>query len=223
MNVINNSNDGQFLKSKKWLALVTGIVVLYISIIFSAGGFGEGVQQKDKWIGYALAFAVCATEFMVASDYKKLNISMVVLGFAAYTYSIYTNVIGFYLFRGMNYVSLGGDYMNLAGGIFLDVFPEVAISFALNESKVGDFFGNLVKAWKSPETMTNGAGSQPNKLYQQSQTQQRNNSLNYSKPSSMEKGEDFGFDPFPPASRNEPKSGQFSKEELQARFGRREK
>ena len=169
MNVINKSDDGQFLKSKKWLALISGFIILFISIRFSAGGFGNGVAQSDKWIGYALAIAVCATEFMVASDYRKLNVSMIVLGGAAYTYSIYTNVLGFYIFRGMGYSGMTGDYMNLAGGVFLDVFPEVAIAWALNESKVGDFFGNLIKAYNKPQEMINNQNqnqTQPNKPHE---------------------------------------------------------
>ena len=56
------------------------------------------------------------------------------------------------------------NIINILGAVFMDVFPEVAISWALQESKIGDIIGNLIKTLQNPEQVTsqvsNGNGSQ---------------------------------------------------------------
>ena len=101
-----NTNDGKFLKIKKILALVTAVGVLWASIVFSKNGFNFETNSDYIWIGWLLAFAATSAEFMLASDFRKLNWSIVALGLAAYIYSIWSNVMGFQDLRGKNTTDL---------------------------------------------------------------------------------------------------------------------
>jgi hypothetical protein len=144
-------NDGTFTKVKKILTFVFGILVLWASIVFSKNGFEFKTNETYAWVGWVLAFAATCAEFMMNSSFRKFNWTIFALGIAAYIYSIWTNVLGFQSLRG---TSNPMDFLNISGAIFMDVFPEVAIAWALEESKVGDVLGNIVKTISSPEQLT---------------------------------------------------------------------
>jgi len=135
------------------------IGVLWASIVFSKNGFNFDTNSQYIWIGWLLAFAATSAEFMLASDFRKINWSILALGVAAYVYSIWTNIQGFQALRGLHTT----DLFSISASIFMDVYPEVAISWALGESKLGDVLGNLVKTLQNPELVTaqNVNGNQP--------------------------------------------------------------
>ena len=60
-------------------------------------------------------------------------------------------MLGFHSLRATESI---WDILNVCGSFFMDVFPEVAISWALDESKVGDLIGNLLKSAQTPEMLT---------------------------------------------------------------------
>lgn len=144
---------GKFNDWKKRLAIVSGILIFLISAFNSKNGF-VGDTQGD-WLlaamGWAFAVAATSAEFMFTSDFRKLNWSIIFLGLCAYVYSIYTNILGLQAWRGslMQY-----DMVNVIGGIFMDVYPEAAIAWALNESRLGDVIGNLIKTSKRGDELT---------------------------------------------------------------------
>ena len=152
-----NKNDGKFAKIKKILALVIAIGVLWASIVFSKNGFNFDTNSEYVWIGWLLAFAATSAEFMLASDFKKINWSILTLGVAAYIYSIWTNVQGFQALRGLHTT----DLFSVSASVFMDVYPEVAIAWALGESKLGDVLGNLIKSYSNPEELTSQNGDTP--------------------------------------------------------------
>jgi hypothetical protein len=155
-----NRNDGKFTRIKKVIALVIALGVLWASIVFSKNGFNFDTNSQYVWIGWLLAFAATSAEFMLASDFRKINWSILMLGVVAYVYSIWTNIQGFQALRGMHTT----DLFSISASIFMDVYPEVAISWALGESKLGDVLGNLVKTLQNPEQVTaqNGTTQQIN-------------------------------------------------------------
>ena len=147
------NGNGNFTRLKRILVGASGAGMLWVSISLSKEGVG--FNSDGAWMGLIIAVSLCCAEFMFNSNYEEMNWTILFLGIGAYLYSIYTNINGFYKFQGMegNIVtnfSLG----NSLGGIFMDVYPELAIAWALKESKIGDLIGNTVKAWKSPENMT---------------------------------------------------------------------
>lgn len=149
-----NVDNGKFTKIKKFLAFVFGIAVLWASIIFSKNGFEfktSGELADYSWIGWVLAFAATVSQFMMNSSFKKINWTILILGLVSYIYSIYTNMLGFHSLRETESI---WNILNVCGSFFMDVFPEVAISWALDESKVGDLFGNLLKSAQTPEMLS---------------------------------------------------------------------
>lgn len=154
---------GKFNDWKKRLAIVSGILIFLISAFNSKNGF-VGDTQGD-WLlasmGWAFAVAATSAEFMFTSDFRKLNWSIIFLGLCAYVYSIYTNILGLQAWRGslMQY-----DMVNVIGGVFMDVYPEAAIAWALNESRLGDVIGNLIKTSKRGDELTDTG---PRKVHEQ--------------------------------------------------------
>ena len=144
-------DDGKFTKVKKFLAFVTGIGVLWASIIFSKNGFNFNTASGYIWVGWVLAFAATTTQLIMNSSFKKINWTILLLGLGSYIYSIYTNMLGFHSLRATESI---WDILNVCGSFFMDVFPEVAISWALDESKVGDLIGNLLKSAQTPEMLS---------------------------------------------------------------------
>jgi hypothetical protein len=144
-------DDGKFTKVKKFLAFVTGVGVLWASIIFSKNGFNFNTSSDYIWVGWVLAFAATTTQLIMNSSFKKINWTILLLGLGSYIYSIYTNMLGFHSLRATESI---WDILNVCGSFFMDVFPEVAISWALDESKVGDLIGNLLKSAQTPEMLT---------------------------------------------------------------------
>ena len=152
-NTTKDLKDGQYTKLKRWLVGLSGVMMLYVSLIFSKEGIG--IQGNYAWMGYVIAVALSCSEFMFNSNFESLNWTIFVIGLTAYGYSIWTNVVGFYVNRGMTGNMFSNfDPTNVFGGIFLDVYPEVAIAWALKESKIGDLLGNAIKTFRKPESMT---------------------------------------------------------------------
>lgn len=141
---MNNSNMKQVLKR---IALYTGFAGLAISIYFSYDGFDQSVNGANEGyttlamvIGFTLAIIVSVVQFIFGTSYDELNWTLIAAGVGAYVYSVYTNYLG------IKHVLGADDFMAWASALFLDVYPEPAIAWALGESLVGDLFGNLGKA-----------------------------------------------------------------------------
>jgi hypothetical protein len=151
-----NNNMAGYDNFKRILAFVMGLVILGTSLYFSVEGFDFKVQNANIWwVGWVLAFAVTSSQFMFNTRPKELNWTIIILGLVAYGYSIWSNIMGFYALRGTPSVY---DWMNISGGIFMDVFPETAIAWSLGAIKAGDLFGNLFSVIGNPDTVSN---SQP--------------------------------------------------------------
>jgi hypothetical protein len=130
----------------KRIAFYTGLAVLAISIYFSYDGFDQNVSGENpsysmlaKVIGITLAIVVSVVQFIFGTNYKDLNWTLRVAGVAAYVYSIYTNYLG------VKHILGSDDLMAWASALFMDVYPEPAIAWAMGEALTGDLLGNVGK------------------------------------------------------------------------------
>lgn len=145
-------NDGKFTKFKRLIALVSGVWVGYASIFLSRKGIG--FDDELNWMAWGIAIALFCAEFMFNSQFDELSWTMIMIGTGAYLYSIGVNIGGFYFYRHIpGTLWTNFDLTNLCGGMFMDIYPEIAIAWALRESKVGDLIGNWVKAWNEPNKL----------------------------------------------------------------------
>lgn len=183
-------SNGGFTRIKRIIVGVSGCAMLIASIILSKNGVG--FTGENAWIGLVIAVSLTSAEFMFNSNFEEMNWTTLALGLGAYIYSINTNINGFYLFQNIEgNLWTNFDFKSLAGGIFMDVYPELAIAWSLKESKVGDLVGNIIKSWINPEKMTestqyqnvkngNNQNNQSNRKgdYQQRSQNERNNNSN---------------------------------------------
>ena len=130
----------------KRIAMITGFVVLVISIYFSYDGFDQSVTGGNSGyttlavvIGAVLSIVVCVVQFIFSTSYKDLNWTLRIVGVATYVYSIYTNKLG------ASHTLGATDFMSWAIALFMDIYPEPAIAWALGEALTGDLFGNIGK------------------------------------------------------------------------------
>lgn len=142
------TTNGNFTRFKRFLAGISGIAVLITSMYLSKEGVGFPPEMVI--FGWIIAVALSSAEFMFNSSFDELNWTMILIGLGAYIYSIYTNVRGFMFYRGVEHY----DATSIFGGLFMDVYPELAIAWALKESKVGDLLGNIMKSFDKPESLT---------------------------------------------------------------------
>ena len=148
-----NKDNSRFLTMKRWIIGVSGVGMAIASVILSKQGVG--ITGDLAWIGTVVALSLFCAELMFNSNFDELNWTILVLGLGAYVYSIWTNIQGFYFYRGLpGTLFTDFDITSCFGGIFMDVYPEIAIAWALGESKIGDLLGNIVKTSKNPDKLT---------------------------------------------------------------------
>ena len=142
-----NNNIDKYLKTKKNFAKLMGFLVLLVSFKFSANGFGFNTDDS-LFVGYILALAVTASQLIFNTQIRKLNWTIVVIGILSYIYSIWTNIMGFYVYRGETEIVFALNLQSVVSvfsGAFMDVFPEMALAWAYGAGQGGDLIGNLVK------------------------------------------------------------------------------
>lgn len=158
-----NNRSGSMNVVLRRIAVVTGIILLVISIKWSKDGYNFDVAGDSQWtsqavlIGYALAVAGTVVQFVFSTNLRELNLSLIVFGLVAYGYSIYTNAEGIMLFQGASRNPVAA----WALGFIMDGVPEPLIAWGLMESLSGDFVGNLFKAagnFMTGKPINNGNG-----------------------------------------------------------------
>ena len=130
----------------KRVSRMVGIVILAISAYLSYDGFDQSVTGGNptyttlgKIIGISMCVAISIIQFVLSSRYDQLNLTLKVIGFASYAYSIYTNYLGAVHILGMS------TEIALAASFFLDVVPEPLIAWSFGDALKGDLFGNAMK------------------------------------------------------------------------------
>ena len=157
---MNTKNDGKLTKLIRIGCWVIGIPCLIGSAKLSVSGVGLGGDLW--WMGWVLAAAFTLCQFIVNGSYEKeLNWTILVLGVGSYVESMWMNILGIYNYQSPENTVINASYVfsHIDPGIFLlglfiDAFPEMAIRWALGESRVGDMIGNMVKTAQNPEMLT---------------------------------------------------------------------
>lgn len=128
------------------VARIVGFGILTISAYFSFDGFDQSVTGSNPAystlatvIGVAMCISISIIQFVLSSRYDQLNLTLKVIGFASYVYSIWTNYLGAKHIMGMS------TEVALIVAFFFDVVPEPLISWSFGDAMKGDLFGNLVK------------------------------------------------------------------------------
>ena len=156
--------SGNFGTMKRWLIGVSGVCMAVASVILSK--MGVGISGDLAWIGTVVAVSLFCAELMFNSNFDELNWTILALGLGAYLYSIWTNVQGFYFYRGVEGTLFTNfDVTSFFGGVFMDIYPELAIAWAVGESKIGDLIGNIVKTSNDPSKLTTKNSTVPNSNY----------------------------------------------------------
>ena len=75
------------------VAIVTSVVLGFISAVFSIDGFGF-IVPRYAWIGILLALVITAMELVFNERGMNHSITLVAAGLGAYLYGIVTNIIG---------------------------------------------------------------------------------------------------------------------------------
>lgn len=165
--------DDSFDKGKRWLIGLSGVGMAVASIILSKQGVG--ITGDLAWIGTVVAISLFCAELMFNSNFDELNWTILFLGLGAYIYSIWTNIQGFYFYRGIEGTLMTNfDITSFFGGLFMDIYPELAIAWAVGASKIGDLVGNVVKTSKNPDKLT----QMENSVSKPSSTQSTNKPYN---------------------------------------------
>lgn len=75
------NNEGKFTKGKKMFAIITGLAIAGISAFNSKNGFvSDDSSGLLSFMGWAFSAACMAAQFMFASEFKKLNWTVIFLG-----------------------------------------------------------------------------------------------------------------------------------------------
>lgn len=135
-------------------SVIVAISLWFLSLRFSVQGFSIQVPNL-VWAGWVLGFAVTVIELIFTSENRGRNITLTVIGIAAYTYGIWSNVVGIYASRGAA-PDIGG-YLNtnmvfsIVLGLILEIAPEPLFLWGLlgSETGEGDFVASLSRIWTS--------------------------------------------------------------------------
>lgn len=131
----------------KKVAFFVGLGILGISIFWSQDGFNFGIAGESgytemaKGIAWFLAISVSLLQFVFSSNFRELNLSLLVLGGCAYTYSIYTNYQGITHFQGNDPAKMWASVL----AFMVDATAEPLIAWSVGMSREGDFLGNILK------------------------------------------------------------------------------
>lgn len=136
-------------KIKQILALGAGLGLMWVSAKFSVSGFGFQIPNMDG-IGLLMAIAIIVIELVFNGQlaYKKSNITIYVIGLAAYAYGIFSNISGIWVAQALNFTSFDqitfGGWFGVALGLFLEIAPEPMIVFGL--IGISDTEGDMINA-----------------------------------------------------------------------------
>ena len=137
------------------LALVSGAVLWYASIVYSVAGFGYASGGKHEWMGYAIAsFGVTTLEIVFNNGHHQGNQTATLLALVAYIYGIGSNVLGIWSDWGAPSQNDPKLWITLVGaatlGFLLEVAPEMLLNIGLGINSSGmDFVNQMARLSQS--------------------------------------------------------------------------
>jgi len=149
-------DDTHYTTIKRIGAIIVALALWFLSLRFSVQGFSIQVPNL-VWAGWVLGFAVTVIELIFTSENRGRNMTLTFLGIAAYTYGVWSNIIGIYSSRGA--IPDGGGYINtnmvfsIILGLILEIAPEPLFLWGLlgTETAEGDFVATIGKIWTNAQ------------------------------------------------------------------------
>lgn len=142
------SNEAKARIIKDWIprmfSLVSAVVIWYISISFSADGFGFVLNGKNSWMGWAIAvFGVTSLELVFNNGHHEENPTMTLLCIVAYTYGVLSNMIGLWMATGSPAFGLTQEFalsmaVAIPVGLILEIMPEPMLLIGFGVSSGGE-------------------------------------------------------------------------------------
>lgn len=140
-------NEQGWMKLLRISATGGGLMAMYISASFSADGFS--INNPDLyWMGWLLAFLIVIVEFVWRKPGMEDNLTIAVVGIAAYGFGIFTNVLGILEAQGITegYMQdVPSLLLAILTGLFLEVMPEPFVSWGITGKSMADMFGETRK------------------------------------------------------------------------------
>jgi len=131
-------------------AALAAVVMWVISVIFSADGFGF-IAPDRRWMGLSLALCVTVLELIFNHEVKR-DLTLTLIGGAAYAYGIASNAAGIMAVRGEEPGSVVGILIAVALGFLLDFCPEPVFLWALaGRGGENDFIRKIMGRKFTPE------------------------------------------------------------------------
>lgn len=130
----------------RMLAVCVSVSLWFVSINFSVDGFNFQVANM-AWAGWVLGLSITAIQLIWNKQGLTGNMTLGLVGVAAYLYGIATNVIGVLAAQGGT-GSMADNPLRLVFalllGVFLEITPEPMLVWGLlNASDMGDFLSNI--------------------------------------------------------------------------------
>lgn len=134
-------NRHDYEKYINWLAGIAAVVVILVSVYFSAKGFGI-TMGSHIWVGYLFGFliTVCQILFNNTDWDRRHSFEMgtwllVIVGIVSYIYGIGTNLAGFLFLQNRTISQAMGDIPSLliplSAAVIIEILPEVMLKRAL--------------------------------------------------------------------------------------------
>lgn len=163
------NSDIDYEKYIRFAARIAGVVMLYISAMFSKDGFSFSNPNK-QWVGWAFAVIVIVVEFVWNKRGAKHGVTLYVCGWICYCYGLYTNILGIMVgggavITGTGFAFLGSFLSNalthpvaLFGGAMLELLPEPMLIWSFTgESAQSDPVGHMLDARQGIQSKTETA------------------------------------------------------------------
>lgn len=133
---------------KRIASIIVAIALWYLSLQFSVEGFSIQVPEL-AWAGWILGLSVTVIELIFTSQNRGRNVTLTFLGITAYTYGVWSNVVGIHASRGIDGGEYAGWIFSVVLGLILEIAPEPLFlwGFLGEDTEEGDFVSTLTRLW----------------------------------------------------------------------------
>lgn len=135
---------------RKLVRIAAGMMAVMfwgLSVYFSQGGFGVAMPEM-AWIGWVLALGVTVIEIVWNIDGFGHNLTLMIIGLAAYAYGVWSNIIGIMAVQGVNINEMDAGWLikiifPVLLGIALEIAPEPLLLWSFVGAHQEDLLSNV--------------------------------------------------------------------------------
>lgn len=139
----------QYLTILRICAFVAAISLWGVSVYFSQDGFGIKVPNLN-FVGIILALSVTVIELVFNRDGTRHNYTLLLAGMLAYSYGVWSNVIGIMAAQG-NGLELSQEMIfPIILALFLEIVPEPLMLWSLMGVNFDDLLSKMFSRQSEP-------------------------------------------------------------------------